>query len=130
MENKRPNPVVWFEIYVNDMSRAQRFYETVLDIQLDDLPTPPGEDGLIMKFFPNEISNFGSGGALCKMPGFVAGGNGTLVYFGSADCSVEEARIAAAGGKVFKSKFSIGDYGFVALATDTEGNMFGLHSMH
>jgi len=24
---------------------------------------------------------------------------------------------------------SIGQYGFIALAVDTEGNMFGLHSM-
>lgn len=26
-------------------------------------------------------------------------------------------------------KFSIGQYGYIALATDTEGNMIGLHSM-
>ena len=25
-------------------------------------------------------------------------------------------------------KYSIGEYGFVALVTDTEGNMLGLHS--
>jgi uncharacterized protein len=30
---------------------------------------------------------------------------------------------------VVREKFSIGPYGFVALATDTEGNMIGLHSM-
>jgi hypothetical protein len=35
---------------------------------------------------------------------------------------------AAAGGKVFRDKFSIGQYGF-ALVFDTEGNMIGLHSM-
>ncbi len=26
------NPVVWFEIYVQDMSRAQKFYETVFGL--------------------------------------------------------------------------------------------------
>ena len=26
----KPNPVVWFEIYVQDMARARKFYETVL----------------------------------------------------------------------------------------------------
>jgi predicted enzyme related to lactoylglutathione lyase len=29
----------------------------------------------------------------------------------------------------FKAKFGIGEYGFIALATDTEGNRIGLLSM-
>jgi hypothetical protein len=29
---------------------------------------------------------------------------------------------------MFKEKFSIGQYGFIALIFDTEGNMVGLHS--
>jgi len=29
-----------------------------------------------------------------------------------------------------KEKFSIGEYGFIAIAFDTEGNMIGLHSLH
>jgi predicted enzyme related to lactoylglutathione lyase len=37
--------------------------------------------------------------------------------------------VAEAGGKVHRDKMSIGQYGFVVLAVDTEGNMFGLHSM-
>jgi len=32
------------------------------------------------------------------------------------------------GGKLHRSKISIGPYGFVALAIDIEGNMFGLYS--
>jgi predicted enzyme related to lactoylglutathione lyase len=63
------------------------------------------------------------------MPGYPSGGNSTLVYFVCEDCAVEEGRVKPAGGRVEKSKFSIGPYGFVALAHDTEGNMFGLHSM-
>lgn len=35
----------------------------------------------------------------------------------------------AAGGKVVQPKFPIGEHGFCALCMDTEGNMFGLHSM-
>jgi predicted enzyme related to lactoylglutathione lyase len=37
------NPVVWFEIYVQDMARARRFYEAVLDIQLERMPAPTPE---------------------------------------------------------------------------------------
>ena len=41
----------------------------------------------------------------------------------------EAARVQGAGGQIAKEKFSIGPYGFCAIAVDTEGNTFGLHSM-
>ena len=124
------NPVVWFEIYVQDMPRAQAFYEQVLAKKLEALPMPEGdESGLQMLAFPAEMENGGAGGALVKMEGVPSGGIGTLVYFGCDDCAVEAGRVAAAGGTIFKEKFSIGEYGFCALAHDTEGNIFGLHSM-
>ena len=59
----------------------------------------------------------------------VPSGGSTLVYFMTEDCAVEESRVAKAGGRIDKKKFSIGQYGFITLAVDTEGNMFGLHSM-
>ena len=34
------NPVRWFEIYVQDMARARKFYETVLGVQLEKLEGP------------------------------------------------------------------------------------------
>jgi uncharacterized protein len=42
---------------------------------------------------------------------------------------VEAARAVANGGRIFKDKFSIGQYGHIALVEDTEGNVIGLHSM-
>ena len=57
------------------------------------------------------------------------GGNNILVYFSCADCAVEAAKAAESGGKVHKEKMSIGQYGYIALVIDTEGNMIGLHSM-
>jgi predicted enzyme related to lactoylglutathione lyase len=63
------------------------------------------------------------------MPGFPSGGNSTIVYFSTDDCAVEGARAVRAGGRLMKEKFSIGQYGFIVLAFDTEGNMFGLHSL-
>ena len=67
--------------------------------------------------------------ALVKMQGVASGGNSTLVYFMCDDCAVEEGRVKPSGGKVEKAKMSIGQYGFISLVVDTEGNMFGLHSM-
>lgn len=123
------NPVGWFEIYVDDITRAKNFYETVLQVKLDPLGAPGGEEGLEMWSFPMDMEGTGSSGALCKMNGVNAGGNSVMVYFSCADCSVEASRVADAGGKIMKEKMSIGEYGFIALAFDTENNMFGLHSL-
>lgn len=126
---KTMNPVVWFEIYVDDLKRAQEFYEAVLNFQLTELPAPEDvEDEMKMLAFPMEMNGEGAGGALVKMEGFKAGGNSTIVYFSSEDCAKEESRIQEAGGKIFKSKQSLGEYGFMVLAYDTEGNIFGVHS--
>ena len=125
---KNIKPVVWFEIYVDDMNRATKFYESVLNVQLDNLPNPT-DDPMQMKIFPGDMENYGSNGALVKMEGVKAGGNSTLVYFGSEDCTTEESRVEKSGGKLFKSKMAIGEHGFISLFFDTEGNMIGLHSM-
>lgn len=121
------NPVVWFEVYVADMARARRFYETVLGVTLSKLDDPSGESE--MWAFPSMPEQGGAGGALVRMAGVSPGGGGTLVYFGCADCAVEASRVEAAGGSIARPKFSIGPYGHIALAVDTEGNMIGLHSM-
>ena len=120
----RENPVGWFEIYVQDMPRARAFYEAVLATSLSSLPTPDLE----MWAFPMSMDGPGASGALVRMPGVPSGGS-TLVYFTCDDCAVEGGRVAGAGGKVHRDKISIGQYGFIVLAVDTEGNMFGLHSM-
>ena len=121
----KENPVRWFEIYVQDMPRAKAFYETVLQAKLESLNSP----GVEMFAFPMQTGQGGASGSLVKMEGMPSGGNSTLVYFGCADCAVEAGRVVKAGGRLQREKFSIGEYGFIALAADTEGNMFGLHSI-
>lgn len=123
------NPVGWFEIYVDDMARARTFYETVLAVKLEQLGAPGGYDDLQMFAFPMDSGSPGAAGTLAKMQGIQPGGNSVLVYFSCADCAVEAGRVAEAGGRVHRPKESIGEHGFIALAFDTEGNMFGLHSM-
>ena len=128
------NPVRWFEIYVQDINRAKKFYETVLQLKLDKLETPesldqPKAPKLELWAFPMAGDKPGCGGALVQMEGYPSGGNSTLIYFATADCSIEAARVVKAGGRIEKQKFAIGQYGYIALAYDTEGNLFGLHSM-
>ncbi len=120
----KENPIVWFEIYVQDMARARRFYETVFACSLQKLEDDEHE----MLAFPMSMNATGAAGALVRMPGFDGGGNGVIVYFSCDDCAVEASRVNAAGGRLEREKFSIGEHGFIALAVDTEGNMIGLHS--
>ena len=122
------NPVVWFEIYVDDIARARNFYQTVLGIELGNMADPSGA-GLQMASFPMQQGAANASGALIQMKGVKAGGNSTIVYFASEDCAIEVARVEKAGGSVFKKKMPIDKYGFMAICKDTEGNMFGLHSL-
>ena len=119
------NPVGWFEIYVQDMGRAKAFYESVFDVALEKL----GDGQPELWKFPQSMTSYGASGALANAEGMPSGGNSTLVYFTCADCADQLGRVEKAGGKVRQEKFSIGEYGFIALAVDTEGNMIGLHSM-
>lgn len=120
-----PNPVRWFEIYVDDMERAKKFYQTVFRTTFERLNSPELE----LWAFPMAMEAGGASGALVKMDGFPAGNNSVLVYFGCDDCATEAARAVEAGGRMQKPKMSIGEYGYIALVYDTEGNMIGLHSL-
>ena len=125
------NAVGWFEIYVDDMTRARAFYEAVFGKPLERLSAEgdAATSELQMWAFRGDPNDGGAAGSLVQVPGFKAGGNSVIVYFSCVDCAVEAARAAANGGRIFKDKFSIGQYGHIALVQDTEGNMIGLHSM-
>lgn len=118
------NPVGWFEIYVDNIERAKTFYESVFATSLEKL-----NSDIEMWAFPMSMNGFGATGSLVHMPGFSPGRNSVIIYFSCADCAHEEQRIIQYGGRIEKSKFSIGQYGFITLGYDTEGNMIGLHSM-
>lgn len=123
------NPFTWVEIYVNDMERARKFYESILNIQLTPMAMPEGSHEMQMLCFPWAEGEANISGALVKMQGVEPGPGGTMVYFTCDDCSVEESRVEQAGGKVLQAKMAIGDYGFCSVIMDTEGNTVGLHSM-
>jgi len=123
--NSNRNPVGWFEIYVQDMKRAKNFYQNTFLVTLEHLESPDIE----MWAFPMQPDNPGCAGALAKMNGKDSGSGGTIIYFSCADCAVETNRAVQNGGQIQREKFSIGQYGFIALVFDTEGNMIGLHSM-
>lgn len=125
---KKFNSVVWFEIYVNDIDRATKFYENLLQVTMEDM-SDPTDGALQMKCFPSDMENYGAAGALVKMEGVTPSTNGSLVYFGCEDCQVLENRAVENGAEIIQAKMGIGEHGFVSIVKDSEGNSIGFHSL-
>jgi predicted enzyme related to lactoylglutathione lyase len=120
----RQNPVNWFEIPVNNLERARRFYESVLGVTLSLNDLGP----LKMAWFPMTQEGTGATGTLVKAESYVPSHAGTMVYFSVDDIEGTLTKVTTAGGKVLNPKMSIGEYGFVAHFEDCEGNRVALHS--
>ncbi len=118
------NPVNWFEIPVNDMDGAKRFYENVLGLQLSLNEMGPMQ----MAWFSWAQGAPGASGTLMKTEGYTPSHAGTLVYFSVADIEETLAKANANGGKTLTPKTDIGEHGFFAHFEDCEGNRVGLHS--
>jgi uncharacterized protein len=123
----KTNVIGWFDIYVNDMDRAIAFYEGVFQRKLEKIADPTGRTQ--MMGFPTDMNLYGASGALVKSNDCRPGIGGCMMYFSVDDCFQEQSRVAAASGKVVRSKFSIGEFGWVTLCEDSEGNMIGLNSL-
>jgi predicted enzyme related to lactoylglutathione lyase len=119
------NPVNWFEIPVNDMARAVRFYEAVFGVSLARMEMGPAQ----MAMFPMTQGGPNAGGALVKTDGYTPSHAGTVIYFSVGDIEATLARIGSAGGSTMVPKMSIGEHGFFAQFQDSEGNRVALHSM-
>ncbi|MCF1715482.1 VOC family protein [Flavihumibacter sp. RY-1] len=119
--------ISWFEIPTIDLARAQKFYETILGLELIPMDMP----GIQMRMFPVPDHTFISG-ALTYAPDFYEPqANGTLVYL-NANPDVQHVldRVEAAGGKIIVPKTEISpEIGFMAVIHDTEGNRVAFHSV-
>ena len=118
------NPVHWFEISVNDMDRAKKFYESVLGLQLGLNRV----ESTLMAWFPTTEGGAGCSGALLKSERRTPSHDGTMIYFSVANIEAVLARVEANGGRTLTPRTDIGEYGFYAYFEDSEGNRVGLHS--
>ncbi|MFN8415623.1 MAG: VOC family protein [Cytophagaceae bacterium] len=118
------NALNWFEIPVTDFARAVKFYETILDMKIGEMPFPDGKYGIMA------YDQEGVGGGLVQSEGMDPSAKGTIVYLNAVtDVNDPLSKVEAAGGKIIFPKTSIGVNGFMAHIIDTEGNRVGLHSM-
>ena len=119
------NILNWFEISVNDMARAKKFYEEIFSIKMEDSEMMD----MKMAFFPFEMNGKVSGG-LVQGPYHKPSIDGAKIYLnGNPDLDVALGKIEKAGGQIIMPKTKISDeIGYMAFFTDTEGNAVALHS--
>jgi uncharacterized protein len=118
-------PLTWFEIPATDLSRAVRFYETVLAVTLKLDAMGPSQ----LAIFPYDKP--AGGGCLTAGPGAQPSAAGVMIYLNAAP-SLDAAlsRVTAAGGEVVVPRTELPPgLGAFARVRDTEGNLVGLHQL-
>lgn len=112
------------EISVNDFARAVKFYQTVLDISIEEMEM----DGNQMGVLPNEEGTVNV--VLIKGNDYKPTTDGVVLYLNAGkDLQPMLDKVAQNGGQVIVPKTKISpEMGYFALFIDTEGNKLGLHS--
>jgi predicted enzyme related to lactoylglutathione lyase len=125
--DKTTNSLNWFEIPALDIVRAKKFYETIFNISMMDMPEMMG---MKMAGFPAEMGSGKANGALAQSPMHKPSLEGVIIYLNAnPDIDAVINRIEAAGGKILMPKMMISkDIGSMAFFADTEGNKMGLHA--
>lgn len=119
------NSLNWFEIPAIDISRAKKFYESIFEIQMEEMEMPD------MKYamFPFDPGKAKVAGGIAQSPVHTPSATGSIIYLNAnPDLQKVLDRIEKAGGKITMPKTSIGQNGFMALFSDSEGNIMALHS--
>ncbi len=123
--SSKTNAINWFEIPVVDISRAKKFYETIFEIQMEEMEMP----GMKYAMFPFDPMLGKIAGGLAQSPMHTPSSTGSIIYLNAnPDLQNVLDRIENAGGKATMPKTSIGQNGFMAFFIDTEGNTIALHS--
>jgi len=120
------NALNWFEIAVNDIARAKKFYETVFEIEMYQMDM----NGMLMAFFPTENMSTNVGGGLVQHEMYKPSTEGAVIYLnGNPDLAIPLGRVEEAGGKIVMPKTLINDeIGYMAFFIDSEGNKVAMHS--
>lgn len=112
--------VSWIEIPAEDMERAVRFYNSVLNLELK-----------IDDYGVEKMACFDTGeGAISQAAGFKPSSDGVLVSFNvSDDLESTIDRIMESGGSLVipKTKIEAEGRGYFAVFIDSEGNKIGLY---
>ena len=117
--------IVHFEIPFDDGDRAREFYSNVFGWQVMPMPEM---DYTIVSTGPSDPETgptepgFINGGMFQREDGFT----GPVVVIDVPDIDAALASVEASGGTIGRGKEAVGEMGFAAYFTDTEGNLVGL----
>ena len=113
--------IIHFNINAENPENVKVFYEKLFDWKFELLPGP-------MQYYLIETKqingNKGVGGGMAKISGDEKKGFSNFIGVESIDHSLEQVK--KLGGQIIQGKQSIPTWGFMALCTDVEGNLFGL----
>ena len=119
--------VVHFEIPFDDGDRAGRFYAETFGWQVAPVP---GMSYTMVTTGPSDpeqgptAPGFINGGMFERSDDFP--GKTPTIVIDVPDVDEALRKVEGAGGKVVTQKMPVGDMGFAAYFTDTEGNLMGL----
>ncbi|KML43600.1 VOC family protein [Cytobacillus firmus] len=121
--------LVHFEVHVDDMERAKKFYGEVFGWSFQDWSEYAG-----MPYYGAVTGNDeepGINGALMQRQGLPPGDNqainGYACTIGVEDYDAAEGRILENGGTVALPKYALPGMAWQGYYKDTEGNIFGIH---
>jgi predicted enzyme related to lactoylglutathione lyase len=119
--------VVHFEIPYDDGERARAFYGETFGWQL--MPMPDLGYTMVMTGPTDQETGatepgFINGGMFERSEEFPGKGPNIVIDVASIDEALR--KVEAAGGKVVRERIPVGEMGFTAYFTDTEGNLVGL----
>lgn len=125
---KNTNTLNWFEIPVNDMNRAKKFYENIFGIKMGETTEMMGMQMVSFPASEGKVS-----GGLVKSDMHKPSQDGSIVYLNANPAGMESviAKIPNAGGSVVMHRVLVSpEIGFMALFLDSEGNRVALHSQN
>jgi hypothetical protein len=117
--------VVHFEIPADDVSRAQEFYRSAFDWEINSMPemeyailgtTPTNDQGMPAE--PGAIN----GGMFQRQDDLPT----PMITIAVDDIDQALKTIGSLGGSTVRAKEPVADMGFAAYFKDTEGNLLGL----
>ncbi len=117
--------VVHFELPADDLDRAQRFYQEAFGWALNSIP---GMGYVMASTTPTD------GAGMPQRPGAINGGmllrqqpvSAPVITIQVASIQDALQRVERLGGAVTRGREAVGDMGFSAYFTDSEGNVVGL----
>lgn len=118
------NPVIYFEIPVNDLNRAEKFYSSVFGFNFEKEII----DSCEMSLFPFEDSKSGISGALAKGDVYQPTKDGVILYFKTESIDATLEKVLEQKGEILYPKTINEKHGFIVTEfQDSEGNRIALH---